>query len=325
MANLITYLGKTIKSDKKREKTGSNTSGGGGSSSKKDRKKHKSGGKQHKVRFEKAIMGRQWSPYGCHYYPDPEAFPQPRLDSLPPDPLGRGEQYYLDLAGNIRKGPVGVGYTCYCAPFFRHMEAKLERDKAELKAHIDQAHEKLDIKVANLERRTRGQITELSRCVQEERFRCDKRHSQLQQKLERGGRGRYSERPTRTNHHHSEVMLPTRTRSLEDLLDERPQDRSFEIPGETPVHRGSLDDLDIPAIPRLSTSMKDLPTGSGIARSTLRVLEISPRLNETFDGVIRQSKTSPLGRGITQHSLSTEGRHQQRVRFNIITVIFDEM
>lgn len=136
------------KSEKKREKTGSGTSGSRDSCTKKEKKKHKSSsGKQNKVHFEKAVMGRQWSPYGCHYYPDPEAFPQPRLDSLPPDPLARGEQYYLDLAGNIRKGPVGVGYTCYCAPFFRHMEAKLERDKAELKAHIDQAHERLDLKV----------------------------------------------------------------------------------------------------------------------------------------------------------------------------------
>ncbi|XP_014481855.1 PREDICTED: ankyrin repeat domain-containing protein 6 [Dinoponera quadriceps] len=297
---------------KKREKTGSGTSGGGGSSSKKDRKKHKSNGKQHKVRFEKAIMGRQWSPYGCHYYPDPEAFPQPRLDSLPADPLGRGEQYYLDLAGNIRKGPVGVGYTCYCAPFFRHMEAKLERDKAELKAHIDQAHEKLDLKVTNLERRTRGQISELTRCVQEERTRCNERHSQLQQRLQRGGRGRYSERPAKTNYNqHHEVVLPTRTRSLEDLLDDRPQDRSFEIPGETPVHRGSLDDLDIPAIPRLSTSMKDLPSGSGVARSALRVLDIPPRLNETFDGVVRQDRTSPLG-ALPAQSLPVEGRRLQR-------------
>ncbi|XP_067216394.1 ankyrin repeat domain-containing protein 6 isoform X2 [Linepithema humile] len=300
--------GKAIKSEKKREKTESGTSGGGGSSSKKDRKKHKSSSKQHKVRFEKAIMGRQWSPYGCHYYPDPEAFPQPRLDSLPSDPLGRGEQYYLDLAGNIRKGPVGVGYTCYCAPFFRHMEAKLERDKAELKAHIDQAHERLDLKVANLERKTRGQISELTKCVQEERFKCDERYSHLQQRLHRGARGRYSERPMKTNYNQSEVVLPTRTRSLEDLLDDRPQDRSFEIPGETPVHRGSLDDLDIPAIPRLSTSMRDLPSGSGVARSTLRVLDIPPRLNETFDGVIRQSETLPLDRELS----SVEGRRQQR-------------
>lgn len=305
-------LGKAVKSEKKREKTESGTSGGG-SSSKKDRKKHKSNSKQHKVRFEKAIMGRQWSPYGCHYYPDPEAFPQPRLDSLPADPLGRGEQYYLDLAGNIRKGPVGVGYTCYCAPFFRHMEAKLERDKAELKAHIDQAHERLDLKVANLERKTRGQISELTKCVQEERFKCDEKYSHLQQRLHRGARGRYSERPMKTNYNQSEVVLPIRTRSLEDLLDDRPQDRSFEIPGETPpVHRGSLDELDIPAIPRLSTSMRDLPSGSGVTRSTLRVLDIPPRLNETFDGVIRQSETLPLDRELSP----VEGRRQPRVRFN---------
>lgn len=75
---------------------------------------------------------KPWSPYGCHYYPDPEAFPSPNLDSLPPEPLKKGEQYYLDLAGNICKGPVGVGYTCYCAPLFRHLEARLERDKREL-------------------------------------------------------------------------------------------------------------------------------------------------------------------------------------------------
>jgi hypothetical protein len=56
----------------------------------------------HKVHFEKPT-GKQWSPYGCHYYPDPKAFPQPNLDSLPHEPLKKGEQYYLDLAGNICK------------------------------------------------------------------------------------------------------------------------------------------------------------------------------------------------------------------------------
>jgi len=56
----------------------------------------------HKVHFERPT-GKQWSPYGCHYYPDPKAFPQPNLDSLPHEPLKKGEQYYLDLAGNICK------------------------------------------------------------------------------------------------------------------------------------------------------------------------------------------------------------------------------
>lgn len=44
-----------------------------------------------------------WSPYGCHYHPNPEAFPSPKIDSLPNEPLKTGELYYLDLAGNIHK------------------------------------------------------------------------------------------------------------------------------------------------------------------------------------------------------------------------------
>ena len=44
-----------------------------------------------------------WSPYGCHYYPDPAEFPDPNVSTLPDEPLTAGEQYYLDLAGNIKK------------------------------------------------------------------------------------------------------------------------------------------------------------------------------------------------------------------------------
>lgn len=117
-----------------------------------DKTKKSRKGSNNKVRFDSK---KQWSPYGCHYYPDTSSFPKPKLDSLPTDPLRKGEQYYLDLAGNIRKGPVGVGYTCYCAPLFKHMEERLERDKKELKDHIDQAHAKLGHRVAGLEHRTR--------------------------------------------------------------------------------------------------------------------------------------------------------------------------
>ncbi|XP_044014409.1 ankyrin repeat domain-containing protein 6 [Aphidius gifuensis] len=265
--------------------------------SKKDNnnKKKLKNGKECKVHFEKSIVGKQWSPYGCHYYPDPESFPQPKLDSLPSDPLARGEQYYLDLAGNIRKGPVGVGYTCYCAPFFRHMEAKLENDKAELKAHIDQAHARLDLKVAHLERKTRGQISELTRCVAVERTKCDERHEHLHKWLNRGGQRRHSERPARQIINTDNSNGPTRARSLADLLDDRPHDRSFEIPGETSNHHGSLDKLDIPAIPRHSKSLKDISMKNDKSRSILRVLDLPQRLNETFDGVIGRDRTSPLG------------------------------
>jgi len=72
----------------------------------------------HKVHFERPT-GKQWSPYGCHYYPDPKAFPQPNLDSLPHEPLKKGEQYYLDLAGNICK------VCCMCTTFSSYRYKKV--------------------------------------------------------------------------------------------------------------------------------------------------------------------------------------------------------
>lgn len=72
---------------------------------------------------------KNWSPYGCHYFPDPRTFPAPKMETLPKEPLQNGEQYFLDLAGNIRKGPVGIGHTCYCKPFFHHIEQKISKSK----------------------------------------------------------------------------------------------------------------------------------------------------------------------------------------------------
>ena len=66
----------------------------------------------------------KWSPYGCHYYPDMAEFPEPQMDTLPHEPLKAGEQYFLDLAGNIKKGPSGHGSTCYCAPFIHRYLTK---------------------------------------------------------------------------------------------------------------------------------------------------------------------------------------------------------
>lgn len=163
----------------------------------------------------------QWSPYGCHYYPDPKFFPKPKLSSLPTEPLKKGEQYYLDLAGNIKKGPIGAGYTCYCAPFFKHMEDKLNEDKKDLKKHIDKAHERLDQKVTNLEMRTQGQISELTRFVAAERALCKERHKHLEQWLTRGMMFRQSERVKKLDFSpKGSLDIPPlkRTRSLE-LLD----------------------------------------------------------------------------------------------------------
>lgn len=104
-----------------------------------------------------------WSPYGCHYFPDPRSFPSPKLETLPKEPLNSGEQYFLDLAGNIKKGPVGVGNTCYCGPFFRHIEERISRNKKNMKKFVHKATEKLDSKVQALALKTDDQIEQITR------------------------------------------------------------------------------------------------------------------------------------------------------------------
>ena len=120
-----------------------------------------------------------WSPYGCHLHPDSTDFPKPKLDSLPSDPLNKGEQYYIDLAGNIRKGPVGLSTRCYCAPVLKKVEKKMEKDKQEIIDHIDSTHDNLNEKICNLEKKTQNQLVTLNETVKErlahEREECTER------------------------------------------------------------------------------------------------------------------------------------------------------
>lgn len=128
-----------------------------------------------------------WSPYGCHYFPDPRDFPSMKLETLPDEPLSKGEQYYLDLAGNIKKGPVGIGNTCYCAPFFRHLEDRISKNKKSIRKYVDRATEKLDNKVAALALKTDDQIEVLTRSMIREKVKCNDKRLHLEQWLKRGG------------------------------------------------------------------------------------------------------------------------------------------
>ena len=121
----------------------------------------------------------KWSPYGCHYYPDMEEFPEPNVDSIPQEPLKAGEQYYLDLAGNIKKGPVGHGSTCYCAPFIHRFEQKMDKNKKDVIKHLESKHGALATRIHHLERKTREQIAGMSNNFKEnlaqERLECQDR------------------------------------------------------------------------------------------------------------------------------------------------------
>lgn len=99
------------KSDHSDKKSGGGSSGGHGPShrqhsrdnNKGSRKSGDSKNSQSKSHGNNTDVVPNWSPYGCHYHPNPEAFPPPKIDSLPQEPLRSGELYYLDLAGNIHK------------------------------------------------------------------------------------------------------------------------------------------------------------------------------------------------------------------------------
>uniref|UniRef100_A0A182LXE8 Uncharacterized protein n=1 Tax=Anopheles culicifacies TaxID=139723 RepID=A0A182LXE8_9DIPT len=176
-----------------------------------------------------AIDPKHWSPYGCHYFPDPRNFPSPKLETLPKEPLGNGEQYFLDLAGNIRKGPVGVGNTCYCAPFFKHLEQRMNQNRRSIRKYVHRATEKLDSRMTALAMRTDDQIEELTKSMIASRVQCENKRLHLEQWLKRG----IAERSTTTatsggglEHSNSKTKKDeantntlTRCRSLE-LLDD---------------------------------------------------------------------------------------------------------
>ena len=81
--------------------------------------------------------------------------------------LNPGEQFYLDLAGNIRKGPSTRNRNCYCAPVFAKFEKRLEKDHRDLVRAIDQSQLKLDSKIAYLEKKTKEQLFGLNQSMKE--------------------------------------------------------------------------------------------------------------------------------------------------------------
>lgn len=172
-----------------------------------------------------------WSPYGCHYFPDPRDFPSPKLETLPEEPLSKGEQYYLDLAGNIKKGPVGIGNTCYCAPFFRHLENRISKNKKSIRKYVDRATEKLDNKVAALALKTDDQIEVLTRSMIQEKIKCNDKRLHLEQWLKRGGytRATVSAQTAKQRKDQTNSNTLTKCKSLEfldgddDMFDSRLQ------------------------------------------------------------------------------------------------------
>lgn len=104
------------------------------------------------------------------------------------------------------------------------MEERLDRDKKELKDHIDAAHIRLDKKVTNLEAKTRGQLNEITRTMALERAKCQQRHLHLEQWLIRGTIFRNSEK---TKLPENKMNSLPKSRSLENIIEEKNCDGRF--------------------------------------------------------------------------------------------------
>jgi hypothetical protein len=112
-------------------------------------RKSKNGTNQECLPHNKQKYNNFISPYGCHYYPNSRNFPHPKLQTLPKEPLQTGEIYYLDLAGNIRKGPIGASRNCACNCGQKSNEAMVEHCK-NIQKYVDKANEKLNKKIHEL-------------------------------------------------------------------------------------------------------------------------------------------------------------------------------
>jgi hypothetical protein len=112
-------------------------------------RKSKNGGHESLPHNKQKYNDNFISPYGCHYYPNSRNFPHPKLQTLPKEPLQKGEVYYLDLAGNIRKGPIGMSKNCACNCGQSSKEAMVEHCH-NIQKYVDRANEKLNRKIIQL-------------------------------------------------------------------------------------------------------------------------------------------------------------------------------
>ncbi|GFR59259.1 ankyrin repeat domain-containing protein 6 [Elysia marginata] len=66
-----------------------------------------------------------------------------------------GVQFYRDLAGNIKQGPIGYAPVCQCGPSLRHLESNLTSTKDSLNQRIDVSHHILSRRIDDIDIRTR--------------------------------------------------------------------------------------------------------------------------------------------------------------------------
>ncbi|KAK7108595.1 hypothetical protein V1264_016304 [Littorina saxatilis] len=98
----------------------------------------------------------------------------------------QGTQYYRDLAGNVKQGPVGYTPVCQCGPALHQLEKTMHHTKEELYEHIDASHQVLQDRIQQLDIRTSQQAHSLDHLTRE-RLEAERRacKAALEERLQR--------------------------------------------------------------------------------------------------------------------------------------------
>ncbi|XP_071112789.1 uncharacterized protein [Haliotis cracherodii] len=141
-----------------------------------------------------------------------------------------GIQYYRDLAGNIKQGPVGYTPLCQCGPTLKRLEHKIETNRDNMVDHTNASHQLLKGQIDHLDRRTAQQVFAIDKLTKErlenEHKICQSRikeHLHHERKDTRHMFNQYNEQIQTwldsklasyghcLNHHHDDSALPPRT------------------------------------------------------------------------------------------------------------------
>ncbi|BFZ09622.1 hypothetical protein BsWGS_12661 [Bradybaena similaris] len=141
-----------------------------------------------------------------------------------------GVQFYRDLAGNIKQGPIGYAPVCQCGPSLRRLEKNITDTRQSLQKHITASHHLLSQQIDNLDSLTnqQGYASEvlikdklqnacnarITERLQEERqksqAKCNEAHASMKEELEYWLDDRLASYGHCLDHHHDDSALPPR-------------------------------------------------------------------------------------------------------------------
>ncbi|XP_021375746.1 uncharacterized protein LOC110464713 isoform X1 [Mizuhopecten yessoensis] len=142
-----------------------------------------------------------------------------------------GSQYYRDLAGNIKQGPIGYTPLCQCGPALHKLEQHVNTNSDNIYEHIDASNQVLHQRLEQLDKRTAQQVFAIDKLTKErltrEEKNCNGRISQQLQQERKFMLQKYTEQTRMEvedwleaklssyghclNHHHDDSALPSKS------------------------------------------------------------------------------------------------------------------